>query len=291
VKPELRACFTELVYPIDALQIKSNGLTRQGRYAIGVLNRLELELAAQSVRKPDSPVEETLNAGRLALILAAEKMIAVHGVGAVSLRQINEAAGHKNSGATHYHFGSRQGLIQAVLAYRVGVISVRRAAIVEKLQGQPTGPDIRDLVTALANPLVDELRPRSEGNYFLRFSERVRREVEHADNLRNLPVDAWRFARAALVTHLAHLPPVLADLRVQLALDQIISGLASIETKLQKTRWTNDTFIEIEALIDFIAAGLAGPAAPPLLAALQQTESGDTKTKSAKRIPNRPKSA
>ncbi len=229
-------------------------------------------MAAQRATKIEPLAEEALNAGRLALILAAEQMIAVHGVGAVSLRQINEAAGHKNSGATHYHFGSRQGLIEAVLAYRIGAISIRRAAIVEGLRGQPDGPDIRGLVMALANPLVEEMKPRPEGNYFLRFSERIRREGEHAETIRNLPVEAWQFAQAALVQNLEHLPPALATLRVQLAWDQIISGLASIEAKLQTRRWSNDTFIAIETLIDFITAGLAGPAAPQLLTALQQTE-------------------
>jgi AcrR family transcriptional regulator len=239
-------------------------------------------LAARRATKLELPAEDAQNAGRIALILAAEQMIAVHGVGAVSLRQINEAAGHKNSGATHYHFGSRQGLIQAVLAYRIGAIAARRAAIVETLQGQPAGPDIRGLVAALANPLVEELKPRPDRNYFLRFAERIRRESEHAEIVRNLPVESWQFAKTALVKHLAHLPPALATLRVELAWDQIISGLAGIEAKLQNRRWNHDTFIAIETLIDFIAAGLAGPPAPHLLAALQNTEAGQTKRKSAK---------
>jgi len=226
-------------------------------------------LAGPSLSKTDpSPPEDALSPGRLALILAAEQMIAVHGVGGVSLRQINEAAGHKNSGATHYHFGSRQGLIQAVLSYRVAAISARRAAIVEQLQGQPTGLNIRGLVSALAHPLVEELKPRPEGNYFLRFAERIRREREQFEIKYDFPVDLWRFAQAELALRLAHLPPALAAHRVQLAWDQIISGLAGIEAKLHNKDWSTATFIAIETLLDFIAAGLGGPAAPTLLAAL-----------------------
>jgi AcrR family transcriptional regulator len=221
--------------------------------------------------KIDLPAaEDALNPGRLALILAAEQMIAVHGVGGAPLRQINEAAGHKNSGATHYHFGSRQGLIQAVLSYRVVKISARRAAIVEDLKDQPSGLDIRGLVKALAHPLVEELKPRPEGNYFLRFSERIRRERAQYEIIYDFPADLWYFAQAELVLRLAHLPPALATLRVQLAWDQIISGLAGIEATLQNKKWSTETFIAIETLVDFIAAGLAGPAAPPLLAALNQ---------------------
>jgi AcrR family transcriptional regulator len=236
---------------------------------------LELDLAGPHLMKIDLPAaDDTLNPGRLALILAAEQMIAVHGVGGAPLRQINELAGHKNSGATHYHFGSRQGLIQAVLSYRVVTISARRAAIVEDLKGQPSGLDIRGLVQALAHPLVEELKPRPEGNYFLRFSERIRRERAQYEIIYDFPVDPWHFAQAELVRRLAHLPSALAALRVQLAWDQIISGLAGIEATLQNRSWSTDTFIAIETLVDFIAAGLAGPAAAPLLAALQQQAPG-----------------
>lgn len=236
-------------------------------------------MAIDQLSQKDQPAaEDALTPGRLALILAAEQMIAVHGVGGVSLRQINEAAGHKNSGATHYHFGSRQGLIQAVLTYRVGAISARRAAIVEQLQGQPAGLDIRGLVSALAHPLVEELRPRPEGNYFLRFSERIRREREQFEITYDFPVDPWRFAQTELARRLAHLPPTLAAQRVQLAWDQIISGLAGIEARLQNKYWSTATFIDIETLLDFIAAGLAGPAAPSLLAALAEIPAAERAT-------------
>jgi AcrR family transcriptional regulator len=234
---------------------------------------LELDLAGQRLTKTYPPAaEDALNPGRLALILAAEQMIAVHGVGGAPLRQINEAAGHKNSGATHYHFGSRQGLIQAVLSYRIDTISARRGAIVQDLKGQPAGLDIRGLVKALAHPLVEELKPRPEGNYFLRFSERIRREREQYEIIYDFPVESWRFVKAELERRLAHLPPALAALRVQLAWDQIISGLAGIEATLQKKEWSTETFIAVETLVDFIAAGLAGPAAPQLLAALQSVK-------------------
>jgi len=231
-------------------------------------------LARQRPTKVDLPAVDALNPARLALIIAAEQMIAVHGVGGAPLRQINEAAGHKNSGAAHYHFGSRQRLIQAVLSYRIAAISARRAKIVEELKGKPTGLDIRGLVRALAHPLVEELKPRPDGNYFLRFAERIRRERDQFEIIYDFPVEAWRFAQAELVQHLAHLPPALAALRVQLAWDQIISGLAGVEATLQNKEWSNDTFIAIETLVDFVAAGLAGPAAPQLLAALQEQALG-----------------
>ncbi len=208
------------------------------------------------------------NPGRLVLILAAERMIAIHGLSGVSLRQINEAAGHKNSGATHYHFGSREGLIQAVLNYRVADIAARRDAMLQRMKQQSTDLDIRGLVSALAQPLVEELKPRPEGNYFLRFSERIRRERNEFQVDYSFPAESWRFAQHELLRRLAHLPQPLAALRVQMVLDHIISGLAGIEAKLGYGAWTTETFIAIETLIDFVAAGIIAPAAPQVTSAL-----------------------
>jgi AcrR family transcriptional regulator len=227
----------------------------------------ELVFLAQSRTMLDAPAAcDTPNAGRLALILAAEKMVALHGLGGVSLRQINEAAGHKNSGATHYHFGSRDGLIQAVLDYRIAAIAARRDAIIERLKQQPAGIDVRGLVAALAQPLVEELKPRAQGNFFLRFSERIRRERDAFHVEYSFPIASWRFAQQELLRRLAHLPPPLAALRVQMVLDTIISGLAGIEARLGPRAWTTETFIAIETLIDFVSAGVMAPAAPELRA-------------------------
>ncbi len=237
--------------------------------------RSTTELAAPA--PPDLP-----NPARLVLILAAEKMIAIHGLSGVSLRQINEAAGHKNSGATHYHFGSREGLIQAVLNYRIAAIAARRDAIVERLKQQPAGFDIRGLISALAYPLVEELKPRQQGNYFLRFSERIRRERNEFQVDYSFPVESWRFVQQELLCRLAHLPQSLATLRVQMVLDHIISGLAGVEARLGYGAWTPETFIAIETLIDFIAAGVTAPVAPGITAAFAATTL-PTRQKTAKR--------
>ena len=107
-----------------------------------------------SIQRVPPAAHSLPNPARLVLILAAEKMVAIHGLSGVSLRQINEAAGHKNSGATHYHFGSREGLIQAVLDYRISAIAARRDAIFERLKQQSERLDIRGVICALAHPLV-----------------------------------------------------------------------------------------------------------------------------------------
>ena len=51
------------------------------------------------------------------LILSALELFAENGVDAVSMRTINNAAGTKNASAVHYHFGSKVGIIEAIIAF------------------------------------------------------------------------------------------------------------------------------------------------------------------------------
>jgi AcrR family transcriptional regulator len=54
-------------------------------------------------------------ATRARLLDAAVLLFAERGLGGVSLREINEAAGQRNTNALHYHFGDRDGLIGAIV--------------------------------------------------------------------------------------------------------------------------------------------------------------------------------
>ena len=79
------------------------------------------------VNKINSASERTL----LKIILAAERLFGDKGIDAVSLRQINIAAGQKNSSATHYHFGNKETLINAIYDYRMASVNRRRLALLE----------------------------------------------------------------------------------------------------------------------------------------------------------------
>lgn len=67
-----------------------------------------------------------LNRNQLALILAAEREFAKEGIDQASLRRIATLAGNGNNNAVQYHFESREGLVLALLRYRVGQMEARR---------------------------------------------------------------------------------------------------------------------------------------------------------------------
>jgi len=66
-------------------------------------------------KSQESANRKSPDLGREAILDAAERLFAERGIDAVSLRTINATAGYSVA-ALHYHFGTRDGLIRALLA-------------------------------------------------------------------------------------------------------------------------------------------------------------------------------
>ena len=54
---------------------------------------------------------------RLRILMTAMAMFSEDGIDAVTLRSINTSAGCSNTGAVHYHFCNKDGLIQAIIDF------------------------------------------------------------------------------------------------------------------------------------------------------------------------------
>ena len=99
------------------------------------------------------------------LILAAERLFAERGVDAVSLRAINAAAG-TNVASLHYHFGSKEALLEALIRERSQEVSRRRAARLDRLEAaEKVGA--RSLAEAFAVPVAE--MAGSGGDAWVRF--------------------------------------------------------------------------------------------------------------------------
>ena len=94
------------------------------------------------------------------LMRAAEHLFAREGIDGTPIRQINQLAGQRNPSAIHYHFGSKQGLIEAIL--------LRHQTEVEVEAAQRLDVSVRDLVEAMVRPLAAKLDSAS-GRDFLRI--------------------------------------------------------------------------------------------------------------------------
>lgn len=106
------------------------------------------------------------------LLTTAERLYALHGVDSVSTRQISREAGQKNHSALQYHFGNRDGMIDAILQYRMSIVNERRQTMLLQAADDKKLDDIRSLIEIMVRPFAEELRhPPSESYYISLISQ------------------------------------------------------------------------------------------------------------------------
>ena len=113
------------------------------------------------------------------ILNSAEKLFADKGFDGTSLRSITAGAG-VNLAAIHYYFGSKEALLQAVLARRLEPINRRRIELLDRLEGdageQP--PDMRVVLRAFLEPPLREIRRLgAAGEQFVRLASRAHSEA------------------------------------------------------------------------------------------------------------------
>ncbi len=213
---------------------------------------------------------------RETLILTGERLFAEHGIDAVSLRRINMAAGQRNSSAAHYHFGSKDALIRAVFDYRMQRVNDRRLAMLDELANNGLESDVRAIVGAIVQPLVDETR-QAGGCHYIRFMAQV---IGHPQiglqDIWNSPYTAG-LARVMelLRASLPELPKIILNQRFGLMWVQTVHALANRERLSSAGQAPAvDAKLFVGNLEDMIAAGLAAPVSTGTTASLGRSGTG-----------------
>lgn len=110
---------------------------------------------------------ERANGTREAILTAAEKLFAEHGVYAVSNRQVSEAAGQGNNAAVGYHFGTKTDLVREIEhRHRVPIERLREQMVAEAGDSD----QLRDWVGCLVRPLTDHLAELGNPSWYARFA-------------------------------------------------------------------------------------------------------------------------
>ena len=112
---------------------------------------------------------DTPTGTKLALIEAASALFAEKGFEVVSVREITGLAG-ANVASVKYHFGSREGLIDAVVASMATPVNEERLRRLDDLEDR----SVRALLTAFFEPLLSKIQssPLSE-KLFVKLMGRV----------------------------------------------------------------------------------------------------------------------
>jgi AcrR family transcriptional regulator len=103
-----------------------------------------------------------------AILDAAERLFARHGIEGVSLRQIGAAAGSANNFGVQYHFGDKARLIRAIFERRLPSLEARRAQLLEAAEHAGAAGDPRTLLGVMLRPIVEEV-DGSGGLSYARF--------------------------------------------------------------------------------------------------------------------------
>ena len=149
----------------------------------------------------------TLEPTQVRLLDAAERLIGARGVEGVSLRAINAEA-DSNVAAAHYHFGSKESLVRAVLARRMSVLAEERYARLGPLEHDAT-PSPRQVAEVFALPLLD-LSREDTGLDYVRFLSALDRS---GGEWLHLLDDAFAPQLARLLPVLARATPDLDEAR------------------------------------------------------------------------------
>ncbi|MGW0122213.1 TetR/AcrR family transcriptional regulator [Streptomyces sp. NPDC003327] len=112
------------------------------------------------------------------LIRAAEELFAARGVDGAQLRDVVRLAGQANPSAVQYHFGSRAGLLDAVMAGRQARTEAVLAPLLDAVPREGNGgggDELHGLVAALVTAEASELRT-DRGRRCLRISAQLSHE-------------------------------------------------------------------------------------------------------------------
>ncbi len=103
---------------------------------------------------------------RRKLIDAAARAFATDGVFQASLIEVTRQAGQRNRGAIHYHFGSREGVLCAVLEEHVGFLHQREGELLA-IARERHDDDVVSVVEAIVRPAVELGETGWRGRCFL----------------------------------------------------------------------------------------------------------------------------
>lgn len=153
---------------------------------------------------------------REAILAAAERLFAEHGVYAVSNRQVSEAAGQGNNAAVGYHFGTKTDLVRAIEHKHAVPVERLRA---QRLAAMGDSEDLRDWVGALVLPLTDHLTALGNPTWYARFAAQVM-----ADPAYYQTITSGALALPALVTVLEGISRCLPDLPARVRAERNVMG-------------------------------------------------------------------
>jgi AcrR family transcriptional regulator len=134
--------------------------------------------SASVKRRPRAVASASAPSVRERILEVAERMFAEHGMSGVGLRAITTEA-NVNLASIAYHFGSKDGLLEALFAQRAAPIAQERLRLLAECLEGNTKPKLEDILDAFLRPaLTLGVQPQFGGPAFVKLRARLATEPE-----------------------------------------------------------------------------------------------------------------
>lgn len=196
---------------------------------------------------------------------AAEGLIAEQGIDAVSLRAITSAA-KVNLAAVHYHFGSKDSLVQKVFERRIRPVNARRLALLDKSEDAAGEGrlELEAVLRAFIEPAIRLYAQDPKGPVFMRVCGRIFAEPSH--HLQQTVDDFFSEVVARFGAAFRRALPALDEeelaWRMHFTVGTMIHTLMEHDRLKRFTRGMctmNDPDALIERMVTYCAAGMRAP--------------------------------
>ena len=198
------------------------------------------------------------------ILETAERMFSEQGYAATSLRSIIAEA-EVNLAAVHYHFHSKEALLEAVILRRSVPANQERLVLLDQCEREAGDhpPPLEKVIEAFIAPTFRMARnPASGGMVFMRLLGRLHAEGVLSAILMSQFHDVLERFGAAMHRALPDLPPGELFWRLNFAigaLGQALRGGSKDLGVLTDVSFASDSELALEELIAFLSAGFRAP--------------------------------
>jgi AcrR family transcriptional regulator len=193
---------------------------------------------------------------------SAERLFADHGFEGASIRAIVDSA-KVNLAAVHYHFRSKEALLEAVLTRRISVVNEARLQRLDEVEAEaaPNTPSVEQILRAFIVPTVEFAQKSESGATFVQLMSRMFTEPRFSltDFLGRKFGDMIGRFSGALVRALPELPREVVLWRAFFAIGAMHHLLCSrnkIDLMAKGLRETTSDRDLTEYLLEFSVAGM-----------------------------------
>jgi AcrR family transcriptional regulator len=213
-----------------------------------------------------APARTDDDASTASLLLdVAERLFAERGIASVSTRQIVLAGGQGNLSAAHYHFGSRDALIRALVERRLRTLDAMRHARLDRVVATGRADDLVAIVAAAIEPLTEAVERSPWGADYVRVLAQALFEtrMKLLDTVDPEVLSSVTRARTMARRLLPHLSEATFAARVRIVHHESAYTVARWISEHGRVGPGNRRAYRaaVRETITFMAAGLAAPAA------------------------------